>query len=54
MVSEAEAPVALLIPRDAPEPECPAEVVVLRCPDRLADIDKAIEGHLLTMRISRA
>jgi hypothetical protein len=54
MVSEAEAPVALLIPCDAPEPECPPEVVVLRCPDRLADIDKAIEGHLLTMRISRA
>jgi hypothetical protein len=54
LVDQADAPVALLVPGDAPEPQCPSEVVVLRCPDRLADIDKAIEGHLLTMRISRA
>ncbi len=54
VMGQADTPCALLIPRDAPEPECPPGVVVLRCPDRLADIDKAIEGHLLTMRISRA
>lgn len=54
LVERTEEPVALLVPRDAPEPGCPEGVFVLRCPDRLADVDKAIEGHLLTMRISRA
>lgn len=54
LVERTEEPVALLVPRDAPEPQCPEGVFVLRCPDRLADIDKVIEGHLLTMRISRA
>ena len=54
MMGQTDTPCALLIPRDAPEPECSPEVVVLRCPERLADIDKVIEGRLLTMRISRA
>ena len=54
LVAHSENPVALLISRDAPEPTCPPGVIVLRCPDRLADIDKTIEDRLLTMRISRA
>jgi len=54
LVADSENPVALLIARDAPEPTCPPGVIVLRCPDRLADIDKVIEDRLLTMRISRA
>jgi hypothetical protein len=43
----------ILIPADAPQPPLPSGVVVLRCPERLADIDKDIEQRLLTSRISR-
>jgi hypothetical protein len=45
------APAALLVPQDTvlPSPAVP----VLRCPDRLADLDRAIEDKLLTSRISR-
>ena len=43
----------VLVPADVPSPSAPDGVVVLRCPDRLADIDKAIERRLLTSRISR-
>ncbi|MFC5007278.1 hypothetical protein ACFPIJ_56905 [Dactylosporangium cerinum] len=45
--------VALLLPLDVAEPQVPEGVMVLRCPDRLADLDKAIEAKLLTARISR-
>ncbi len=50
---------AVLVPADVPSPPDAAGdgdadgVVVLRCPDRLADIDKDIERRLLTSRISR-
>lgn len=43
----------ILVPADAPELPLPSGVVVLRCPERLADIDKDIEQRLLTSRISR-
>lgn len=48
----AEGPVALVIPRDAPEPAL-SKGLVMRCPDRLSDLDKAVESKLLTARISR-
>jgi hypothetical protein len=44
---------AVLVPADVPSPPDTGGVVVLRCPDRLADIDKDIERRLLTSRISR-
>ena len=44
---------ALLVPRDVPL-TFPSDIPVLRCPDRLADLDKAIEAKLLTSRIARA
>lgn len=47
-----EAPVAVVIPRDAPEPVLTGGLV-MRCPDRLSDLDKAVEAKLLTARISR-
>jgi len=46
-------PFGVLIPRDAFLPEIPDGVLVLRCPDRLADIDKAIEQTLTTLRMAR-
>ncbi len=50
--SEVPGPHVLLVPADMPvPPDCP--VPVLRCPDRLADIDKSIEDRLLSSRISR-
>ena len=42
---------ALLLPADVREPG--PGVLVVRCPDRLADLDHFIEGKLLTSRISR-
>jgi hypothetical protein len=44
---------ALLVPADVPTSACEGVVQVLRCPDRLADIDKTIEERLLKSRISR-
>ncbi|MCX4856816.1 hypothetical protein [Streptomyces canus] len=44
---------ALLVPLDSPV-TVPSDILVMRCSDRLADLDKAIEGKLLTSRISRA
>jgi hypothetical protein len=44
---------ALLVPLDATV-EVPDDVLVMRCPDRLADLDKTIEAKLLTSRIARA
>lgn len=44
---------AALVPADVPSPPDAGGLVVLRCPDRLADIDKDIERRLLTSRISR-
>jgi hypothetical protein len=44
---------AVLVPADVPTPPDGDGVVILRCPDRLADIDKDIERRLLTSRISR-
>ena len=43
---------ALLLPADVPGPAS-SSITVLRCPDRLADIDKGIEDRLLKSRISR-
>ncbi|MCY1674996.1 hypothetical protein OVA06_09785 [Pseudarthrobacter sp. SL88] len=43
----------LLVPADAPAPPPRLSVTVLRCPDRLADIDKSIEDRLLKSRITR-
>jgi hypothetical protein len=47
-----EGPVAVVVPRDVPVPEL-AGGLVMRCPDRLSDLDKAVEAKLLTARISR-
>ncbi len=45
----------LAVPRDAELPaDLPEDVVVARCPDRLADLDKAVEANLTSSRISRA
>lgn len=45
---------AILVPADCPTPpEVHPAVHVLRCPDRLADVDKSIEDRLLKSRISR-
>jgi hypothetical protein len=44
---------AALVPADIPSPPDAGGVVVLRCQDRLADIDKDIERRLLASRISR-
>ena len=46
-------PAALLLPLDSAV-QVPGDVPALRCPDRLADLDKTIEGKLLTSRIARA
>lgn len=48
----ADGPVAVLVPRDAPQPRL-AAAMVMRCPDRLSDLDKTVEEKLLTARISR-
>lgn len=54
-VTDTDAPgvKAVLVPADAPAPSQPHALTVLRSPDRLADIDKSIEGRLLESRISR-
>jgi hypothetical protein len=55
-IVEAEVPgdKAVLVPADALTPSDMSPAVrVLRCPDRLADIDKSIEERLLKSRISR-
>ncbi len=44
---------ALLVPTDALISSHHGSVTVLRCPERLADIDKAIEERLLRSRVSR-
>ncbi|NUR94407.1 MAG: hypothetical protein HOV67_04015 [Kribbellaceae bacterium] len=53
----ADAPVpgvkAVLVPADASVPSEGLSGPVLRCPDRLADVDKVIEDRLLSSRISR-
>lgn len=47
-----EGPVAVVVPRDVPAPRL-GKGLVMRCPDRLSDLDKAVEAKLLTARISR-
>lgn len=44
---------AVLVPRDVHPEGLPPEVPILRCPDRRADLDKAVEAKLLKSRISR-
>jgi hypothetical protein len=45
----------LAVPRDTPLPdELPDDLLIARCPDRLADLDKAVESNLTSSRISRA
>jgi hypothetical protein len=45
----------LAVPRGtAVPPDLPEDVVVAHCPDRLADLDKAVEANLTSSRISRA
>lgn len=44
---------AVVVPADVAAPELPAGVALLRCPERLPDIDKGIEARLLSSRISR-
>jgi hypothetical protein len=48
-----EEPTALVVPEDLEIPTVPDGVKLLRCPDRLADIDKATEQKLLDARTSR-
>jgi hypothetical protein len=45
---------AVAVPRDTDIGEARLEVPVLRCPDRIADLDKQAEDRLLTARISRS
>ena len=47
-------PVAVAVPRDAPIDDQVIKAPVLRCPDRIADLDKQAEARLLTSRISRS
>lgn len=47
-------PIAVAVPLDAEVTAGLLEVPVLRCPDRVADLDKQAEARLLTSRISRA
>jgi hypothetical protein len=49
----ADGAVAVLVPLDIEADDLPDHVLVLRCPERLADLDKQIEAKLLTARISR-
>jgi hypothetical protein len=44
---------ALVVPKDV-NLNFPMGIPVLRCPDRLADLDKAIDAKLLTSRIARS
>lgn len=53
IVSWQDVPMAVLVPRDVYPSEVPTGTAILRCPDRLADLDKAVEAKLLTSRISR-
>jgi len=46
--------VAVAVPQDAEVPHDRLTVPLLRCPDRIADLDKVAEARLLTSRISRA
>jgi hypothetical protein len=46
-------PTALVVPQDLEIPAIPDGVMLLRCPDRLPDIDKTIEQKLLDTRTSR-
>ncbi len=46
-------PAVLLLPLDVPMPSLHSDLPVLRCPDRRADLDLAVEAKLLTSRISR-
>ena len=46
--------VAVAVPRDVDVEDAGLEVPVLRCPDRIADLDKQAEDRLLTARISRS
>lgn len=46
-------PTALVIPQDLEISAIPDGVMLLRCPDRLPDIDKTIEQKLLDARTSR-
>ena len=48
-----EVPTAVVVPQDVHPQGLPEGTVVLRCPDRLADLDKQVEAKLLTSRISR-
>jgi hypothetical protein len=48
-----EHPTALVVPRDVVVEADLGDALVLRCPDRLADLDQAVEQKLLTARISR-
>ena len=44
---------ALVVPQDVEVACIPDNVLLLHCPDRLADIDKTIEQKLLDARTSR-
>ena len=46
--------VAVAVPRDARVPEGLIAAPVLRCPDRIANLDQQAENRLLTARIARA
>ena len=48
-----ESPTAIVVPRDVHPQQLPDGIAVLRCPDRLADLDKQVEANLLKSRISR-
>ncbi len=49
----AHSPTAVVVPRDLHFTHDLGDAHLLRCPDRTADLDAAIEGKLLSARISR-
>lgn len=48
-----ESPAAVVVPRDVHPHQLPEGIAVLRCPDRLADLDKQVEANLVKSRVSR-
>jgi hypothetical protein len=45
----------LAVPSGTPLPDgLPGDLIIAHCPDRLADLDKAVESNLTSSRISRA
>ncbi len=53
LANATESPTAVVVPRDLRFTHELGDAWLLRCPDRTADLDAAVEGKLLSARISR-